>query len=436
MKVVDPYSGESAQVEEISDVESLFDSARCQLEAWLVKSVAERVCMLRGALEKFLIQADALARLISEEMGKPLSQAKLEIERSIEEWVYMLDNAERFLAPEVVGSAEVHFAPLGVVAVISPWNFPCLLPLRGIVPALLAGNSVLFKPSELSPRVGMCVANCMHGVAPLVVAIGGKELGAKIVSLPVAAIAFTGSTSVGKAIAREASQTMKRVVLELGGLDAAIVLSDADIQTAAQEIVRSNARNSGQVCNAVKRVLVHESVYEKFLEEALNAAQGLTYGDPLDPSTDIGPLVSEQQRDRVKGFLDDALAKGAKSYSRSVPDQGFFFPQTILTHLAKDSRLLFEEPFGPLLPILPFSAEQEAVQVANNTRFGLTASVWTRDASAMKRIAGKLDVGMVRHNSHTAMSSGIPWGGCKESGIGRMKTKEGLREFTNVKVIA
>jgi acyl-CoA reductase-like NAD-dependent aldehyde dehydrogenase len=276
----------------------------------------------------------------------------------------------------------------------------------------------------------------MRGVAPLVVAIGGKELGAKIVSLPVEAIAFTGSTSVGKAIAREASQTMKRLVLELGGLDAAIVLSDADIPTAAREIVGSNARNSGQVCNAVKRVLVHGSVYEKFLKEALKASQGLRYGDPLDPSTDIGPIVSQQQRDRVKGFLDDALAKGAKSYSRAVPEQGFFFPQTILTHLAEDSRLLFEEPFGPLLPIVAFSTEAEAVQVANNTRFGLTASVWTRDTSAMKRIAAQLDVGMVRHNSHTAMSSGIPWGGSKESGIGRMKTKEGLREFTNVKVIA
>jgi acyl-CoA reductase-like NAD-dependent aldehyde dehydrogenase len=303
------------------------------------------------------------------------------------------------------------------------------------VPALLAGNAVVFKPSELSPLIGMRIAGIMGEDVPLVVAVGGKELGAQIVEMPVAAVAFTGSTAVGKAIAREASNSMKRVLLELGGLDAAIVLSDADVPFAANEIVRANARNSGQVCNAVKRVLVHESIYEGFVEKAIETARSLIYGDPLDPRTEVGPLVSHSQRERVRGFLEDAISKGAKPHSVSAPARGFFFPQTILTHVPKEAKLLQEEPFGPLLPILSFSSEEEAIQMANDTRFGLTASVWSGDSIKAKRIAHLLDVGMVRHNSHAAMHSGIPWGGCKESGIGRMKTKEGLREFTNVKVV-
>jgi acyl-CoA reductase-like NAD-dependent aldehyde dehydrogenase len=434
MKVVNPYTEETLEIEETRSVESLFPRAQERFGQWRQRAVTERVAVLRNSLS-VLSKDTEVATLISQEMGKPITFAKVEVERAMEEWSYMLDNAERFLEPEKVDGVEVHFAPLGVVAVISPWNFPLLLPLRGVVPALLAGNAVVFKPSELSPLIGMRIAGIMGEDVPLVVAVGGKELGAQIVEMPVAAVAFTGSTAVGKAIAREASNSMKRVLLELGGLDAAIVLSDADVPFAANEIVRANARNSGQVCNAVKRVLVHESIYEGFVEKAIETARSLIYGDPLDPRTEVGPLVSHSQRERVRGFLEDAISKGAKPHSVSAPARGFFFPQTILTHVPKEAKLLQEEPFGPLLPILSFSSEEEAIQMANDTRFGLTASVWSGDSIKAKRIAHLLDVGMVRHNSHAAMHSGIPWGGCKESGIGRMKTKEGLREFTNVKVV-
>jgi phenylacetaldehyde dehydrogenase len=348
----------------------------------------------------------------------------------------MLTHAEEFLQPEVVDGAEIHFSALGVIAVISPWNFPVLLPLRGIIPALLAGNTVICKPSELSPRTAMAFVRAFEGVAPLYLAIGGKEMGAELVRLPVRAIAFTGSTVVGKSIAKEASNSLKRVVLELGGLDAAIVLADADIEVAAREIVRNNARNTGQVCNAIKRVLVHTGIYQQFLATAAEVIEQIVYGDPLDEKTEVGPLVSEVQYERVRSFLDDAISKGAKSISRTIEHQGFLFPQVLLTDVPSSARLLHEEPFGPLLPVIPFSTEAEAITVANETSFGLSASVWTRDSQAARRIAAQLDVGLVRHNTHAAMKSGIPWGGAKESGAGRMKTKEGLREFTNVKVIA
>jgi acyl-CoA reductase-like NAD-dependent aldehyde dehydrogenase len=213
------------------------------------------------------------------------------------------------------------------------------------------------------------------------------------------------------------------------------VLADADVSHAAAGIVKANVSNTGQVCNAAKRALVHESVYEQFCNESIQAAQKLVYGDPLHEKTDIGPLVSQAQYERVQSFLADALAQGARAFKVDVPKQGFLFPQTILTKVPPTARLLHEEPFGPLLPVLPFSTEREAIMMANDTPFGLTASVWTSDASAFKRIAGQLEVGLVRHNTHAAMQSGIPWGGAKESGLGRMKTKEGLREFTNVKAV-
>jgi acyl-CoA reductase-like NAD-dependent aldehyde dehydrogenase len=436
MHVTNPYTEIVEDIPETTDGVALYHQASSRVASWRERTVGERTQLLRKAFDQLLAQQEEFTRQIVDEVGKPRKHARFEVTRTCDEWRYMLDNAEEFLRPEKLPSAEVHFAPLGIVAVISPWNFPAMLPLRGIIPALVAGNAVIFKPSELSPRTGIMIADLFPPEVPLVLGVGGKELGAAIVTTPIAAIAFTGSTAVGKAIAKEASHSMKRLLLELGGLDAAIVRADADIPHAAAEIVRNNARNSGQVCNAIKRVLVHESVYELFVSHARQVAKSLIYGDPNDELTDVGPLVSKTQLDRVSTFLHDAVGKGAHAISMSAPSNGFFFPQTLLTNVPQSARLLHEEPFGPLLPIVPFKTDDEAIARANDTRFGLTASVWTGDREAFVRIAKELDVGMVRQNTHAAMDSGIPWGGCKESGLGRMKTKEGLREFTNIKVIA
>jgi acyl-CoA reductase-like NAD-dependent aldehyde dehydrogenase len=403
---------------------------------WRLKTVRERVAALKLASQAFTLRAEEFAELISKEVGKPIFQSRFEVSRATEEWEYMLKNAEKFLEPEQLEGAQVCFDPLGVVAVISPWNFPVMLPLRGIIPALLAGNSVIFKPSELSLGVGVALAGIFSSDVPLFVAPGGKELGAEVVAAPVAAVAFTGSSAVGKSIAREASHSLKRMILELGGLDAAIVLQDADVEMAAYEIVRNNARNSGQVCNAVKRVLVHESVHDRFLSAAIEAAKQLIYGDPLSEATEVGPLVSEAQHERVKSFFDDAVSKGSKYFQVPAPIQSAFFGQAILWDVPDTALLLKDEPFGPLLPVVKFSSEEQAINIANDTRFGLSASIWTSDLDVFKRLASQLDVGLVRRNIHAAMQPGIPWGGCKESGVGRMKTKEGLREFTNIKVIA
>lgn len=436
MKVVNPYTLVEREVAEGPAVGELFARALERYHGWRARSVADRVSLLAPGLTRLTAQKQELAVLIAEEMGKPVKHALLELERCEEEWAYMLSHAEEFLAPERVAGAEIHFAPLGVVAVISPWNFPMLLPLRGVIPALLAGNSVVLKPSELSPRVGLAIGELFEAEIPLEVAVGGKDIGARLVSLPVRAIAFTGSTTVGKSIASHAAQSLKRVILELGGLDAAIVCDDADVEHAAFEIVKANARNTGQVCNAVKRVLVHADVYDEFVRIARTAAQTLVYGDPRDEKTDVGPLVSETQCERVKEFLQDAQSRGAEIFSVAVPAQGYLFPQTILTNVPADARLLHEEPFGPLLPIVAFKTDEEAIRIANGTPYGLTGSVWSKDAARARTIAMQLEVGLARHNTHAAMHSGIPWGGCKESGVGRMKTKEGLREFSDVRVVA
>ena len=435
MKVINPYTEEVINIPEVGDASALYSRARSLQPTWQQRPIRDRVHLLSLGLSELLSRGEKFAHLIAEEMGKPITHARAEVSRTAQEWRYMLDNGEEFLSPEKLPGAEVHYSPLGVVAVISPWNFPVMLPLRGIIPALVAGNAVLFKPSELSPRTGMLIKTLFPTDVPLILGVGGKELGAAIVETPVAAIAFTGSTAVGKAIAREASNTLKRVQLELGGLDAAIVRADADIAHAASEIVKNNARNSGQVCNAIKRVFVHTSIFEPFVAQAVTVAQGLRYGDPRDEGTDVGPLVSRSQHERVASFLRDACEQGAHATSVAFPSSGFFFPQTILTSVPDSARLLYDEPFGPLLPILPFSTDEEAIVRANDTRYGLTASVWTRDHAAFTRIAEQLEVGMVRLNTHAAMDSGVPWGGCKESGMGRMKTREGLREFTNVKVV-
>jgi acyl-CoA reductase-like NAD-dependent aldehyde dehydrogenase len=435
MKVQNPYTLETTEIAETTDAHELFCRAQDAYGSWSRLTVRERVAALRTGLERLELKRESLVTRMATEMGKPVSHGRLEFDRAVEEWSYTLEHAEQFLEPEKVDRAEIHFDPLGVVAVISPWNFPLLLPLRGIIPALVAGNAVICKPSELSPQVVLLLAEVFSPQIPFFVATGGKELGARIVALPVRVVAFTGSTEVGKTIAKEAAATLKRVILELGGLDAAIVLADADVAKAAQEIVKANARNTGQVCNAVKRAFVHTSIYERFYEEALAASERLVYGDPLDDTTDIGPLVSETQYRRVEVFLNDAVTKGAKASQVQIPQKGWLFAQTLLREVSPTARLLQEEPFGPLLPILPFATEDEVVLRANDTRFGLTASVWTADPQAFKRIARQLEVGLVRHNTHAAMQSGIPWGGAKESGVGRMKTREGLREFTNTKVL-
>ncbi len=442
MKVSNPYTEETFELPETdaSTLQELYRTAGEHFGVWSNASVEKRVKLCEPVLREIQTEREALARAISREMGKPIRQSRNELERCVDEFQFSLENAASWLSDEPAPQGYVRYEPLGIVAVISPWNFPLLLPLRGIVPALLAGNTVLFKPSELSSQCGRRLVEIFErhiSPSPLLAAYGGKELGAQIVQLPVTAIAFTGSTAVGTWIAGQAAGTLKRLILELGGLDPAIVLDDADIAQTAAEVVRFNVGNSGQVCNAVKRVYVPRAKHEGFLHASCEAAAGLVLGDPLEEKTDLGPLVSSAQLERVQGFVNDALERGGKIHTggKRANRKGFFFEPTIVTDLPADARLLREEAFGPILPIIAYDNVEEAITLANATSFGLTASIWTNDRTRMESIAAKLEVGTVSMNTHRGGPPGSPWGGTKMSGIGRAKNREGMREFTNTKFV-
>lgn len=448
MKTINPFTEETIEVPETESgaLQQIFTDAQLAQKAWTRLSVKNRLKQLQKVFDRLQRESEQFARLISEEVGKPIRFSRIELARTIEEFSYTLQHAAQWLADEKVPEESpqgiVRYDPLGVVAVISPWNFPILIPLRSIVPALAAGNSVVFKPSELSPRTALSVSKLFSDEISevpgiLSVIVGGKEVGAAVVELPVALISFTGSIATGKSIARSAADFLKRVVLELGGLDAAIVLEDVNVAKTAEEIVRTNAANSGQVCSTIKRVYVDKKIFEPFVNAAVEIAKKLSYGDPLDEQTDIGPLVSRGQLERVRSFFDDATKQGSRIVSArtDLPEKGYFFSQQILTDIPRGTRVLHDEPFGPLLPIIPFSSTDEAIQLANDTRYGLNASVWTNDRTRAAEIAAQLEVGSVGLNSHRVAPPGVPFGGCKQSGIGRTKTREGLREFTNVKFV-
>jgi succinate-semialdehyde dehydrogenase / glutarate-semialdehyde dehydrogenase len=266
--------------------------------------------------------------------------------------------------------------------------------------------------------------------------VGGKAHGRAVVEAGVAMIAFVGSTEAGKDIMKTCAAGLKRVSLELGGLDSAIVLKDADIQSAARQIVRSNCANRGQVCASIRRVYVELPVYSQFLQIAVAESQKIRVGNPLD-DVDMGPLAGAFQLQKVEAAVADAVQKGAHVLTggKRLEGKGFFYPSTIVAGVTNDMMLVNSEPFGPVLPIMPVDDWAEAVQWTNSTRYGLTGSIWTKDTNLARIIASQLDVGVVGFNSHGVPPLGAPWGGTKESGIGRIRSKEGLQEFCNVKFV-
>ncbi len=445
MKITNPFTEVTSELAETPETElaGIFALAKERARQWAALGVAGRVAALKVVSDQIEKRGEELARSISTEMGKPIKLSRGEVKRTLEEFRYSLEHAVEWLGNEAAPHGYVRFDPLGVFAVISPWNYPLMLPLRGIVPALISGNTVIFKPSELSPYTAKLLMEIFEGAlspCPILAVYGDKALGAAVVDLPVAGVAFTGSTVVGQRIAEASAKTLKRLVLELGGLDAAIVFADADVETAAKSIVGFNTGNSGQVCNGVKRAIVAKSVCEKFALAAVEAAKALALGDPLSEQTALGPLVSLTQLERVTSFVEDARSKGARILTggkRPVNQlsKGFFFEPTVLIDVPETALMLQEEPFGPVLPIIPFNTEEEALTLANSTSYGLTASVWTNDTLRAERLAGLLDVGSVSINSHLPGGPGAPWGGTKLSGVGRAKTREGMREFTNTKFV-
>lgn len=441
MRVVNPATEEAEEIQEtpIEHIPDMVKKAQIAQKNWGQMPLQERVSLVKAIVQQLQEKKDQFAAVITQDMGKPRVSAEREIDTTVWHAMATCDKATEWLAPEPLENGETVFDPLGVVAVISPWNFPVFVPELQVIPALLTGNAVVFKPSEYSLRSGKLFGELFENALPqhvLQTVIGGKEHGKALVKTDVEMVAFTGSSRAGKDIMRNSADRLHTIQLELGGLGAAIVLEDVDVQNVARLLVQRNCGNSGQICDTVKRVYVQQSIADAFIQAAVEESKKITVGNPLENNY-MGPLVADFQLEKVESIIADAKEKGATIHTggERIGEKGYYYPSTIVTNTTDDMRILTEEPFGPLLPIVPIDSWEDAVKKANGTRYGLIGSVWTKDVEKGKRIARQLEVGVAGVNAHGPGPFGSPFGGAKESGIGRGNSKEGLREFTNVKYV-
>ena len=419
-------------------------AARRAFEKWRAVPVEGRRTILRGFAEAIRAQARELAQLLTREQGKPLAASIREIEATAGriEGLLSFELIPETLRSDERGTVVLDYQPLGVVGAIAPWNSPVLLGVQIAAQALVTGNSVILKPSPFTPLATLKLGEIASRVLPrglFNTLSGGNDLGQWMTNhAGIDKIGFVGSIATGKKVmASAAASNLKRVSLELGGNDAAIVLADADIDAVAPNIFWSAFLNSGQRCMAIKRVLVHESLADRLGSALARLANQAKVGDGFEPEVELGPVQNRPQFERVLGLIEDALRRGGRALAggAALDRPGYFIAPTIITDIAEGTPLVDEEQFGPVLPLLTFKEIEEAVNRANSTRFGLGASVWSGDPQRAADIARQLDAGTVRINSHGGSEPGIPFGGFKESGIGRGLGLMGLKSYTEPRVL-
>jgi betaine-aldehyde dehydrogenase len=426
----------------IEEVDEAVGRARAALGAWRALAPGIRAAQLRALADKVEEHLDKLALLEARNAGKPLGSARGEMGMVVDTFRYYAGAPERPMGdtiPVAGGQAFTVREPLGVVGLIVPWNFPLTIAAWKLGPALAAGNTVVLKPADVTPLTALRFEQLVleAGIAPGVVNVAaghGRVAGARLVEHPdVAKIAFTGSTEVGRAIAATAAATLKRVTLELGGKSANIVFADADLEKAAAAAPWAVFDNAGQDCCARSRLLVEASVMDQFLSLMQPHVEGFKVGDPLDPESDMGPLISAEQRDRVASFVGpDADV----AYQGSAPaGPGFWFPPTVLAPADPNSRAVREEIFGPVVAVIPFRDEDDAVRIANDTMYGLSGSIWTRDGARALRVARAVETGVISINSNSSVRVSTPFGGFKQSGYGRELGPHATDAYTETKTI-
>lgn len=447
---LDPATGEpvgSVPVTPPAQVAAVVARAREALPAWRDLGAAGRADLLAQAGPVFLERASELGELLSREQGKPVKEATGEVKSCGWGLREELDEIIEALAPEELVDKRtrtvVHRDPFGVCAAITPWNFPISMCAWMVIPALMAGNTVVLKPSEETPLIAQAYADVLNAFLPegvLQVVHGADAVGKALVAADVDLIAFTGSREAGSHILGEASRDLKRVVLELGGKDALVVLDDADVAAAARFAARNSFRNCGQVCVSTERIYVHESVAPAFEQALTEQARTFTVGRGLDEGTKVGPMINARQRDHVLGQVKDAVARGARpllgAEQTEAPPAGSFLHPIVLADVGPELDIMTRETFGPVACIDTFATDDEAVAQANRGIYGLGAVVFGGDLDRASAVARRLDAGMIGVNRGVGGAGGAPWVGAKQSGYGFHSGKEGHRQFAQVRIVS
>ncbi|MEJ2760106.1 MAG: aldehyde dehydrogenase family protein [Gammaproteobacteria bacterium] len=419
-------------------------AAREAFKSWSETRYAERAALLGRMAEALEENQDWMGELLTREQGKPVGQARAEIGRGKGQLTGLssIEIPVQTLVDDDDKHIELHYRPLGVVGIITPWNAPINLALGPIASALYTGNTIVLKPSPYTPLTTLKMGELMGKIFPpgvVNVLAGGDELGQLMTEHPdINKISFTGSVETGKKVMASCASTIKRLTLELGGNDPAIVLDDVDPKEVARKLFFAGTVNSGQVCMAVKRVYAHEKIFAALCEALAEEARNARLGDGMDPETQLGPLQNRMQYDKVKDFLEDTRKSGARILAGGeVPEgDGYFIPPTIVTDIAEDARLVREEQFGPVIPVLKFSDIDDAIARANDTDYGLCGSVWTKDLNKGAELAARLEVGTAWVNQHRATHPLVPFGGAKQSGLGRQYSILGLLGYMEPLVIS
>lgn len=426
-----------------NDLNAAVKAAKEAFPEWAAKRIEERSEFLSKLADAISVNREELGTLLTLEMGRPRAAAISEIDGAC---YWLREVAKQRLKREVLEETENHrveryHTPLGVVGAIVPWNFPFALSIWKIAPALLTGNTIVAKPSPYTPLTALKIGEIASELLPpgvLNVVSGGDDLGRWLTEHPdVNKISFTGSSATGKKVMQSAARNLKRVTLELGGNDAAIVLPDADPKKVAKSLFWAAFRNSAQICVATKRMYVHEDIYDEVLAELVAYAEQVKVGDGMDPTTDMGPVQNKMQYEKVIGLIEDTKKIGARIVTGGhIEDKpGYFIPVTIVDNPPEDSRVVVEEAFGPVLPVLKYRDYEDVIARVNNTNYGLGGSVWGEDLELATAIADRLETGTVWINEVGVISPHYPFGGHKESGLGIEHSLDGLAEYTNSKTI-
>ncbi|CAM1657812.1 Aldehyde dehydrogenase domain [Bartonella choladocola] len=429
-----------------SEVDKVIEASNAALEQWRVKTASERSKILRKWFDLMIANADDLAMIMTSEQGKPLKEARGEIiyAASFVEW--FAEEAKRTYgdtipSPQAKQRITVIKQPVGVTAAITPWNFPAAMITRKAAPALAAGCTMIVRPASLTPLTALALgelANRAGIPAGVLQIITGKSstIGKVLTdSNVVRKLSFTGSTEVGRTLMAECAPTIKRISLELGGNAPFIVFDDADLDEAVKGAIASKYRNAGQTCVCANRLLVQEGIYDAFTKKLEQAVKALKIGDGRKSDTDIGPMIEESALDKVEAHIADAVKKGGKLVCGGKRLGGLFIEPAIVTGVTQDMRFAHEETFGPVAPLFKFKTEDEAINMANDTIFGLAAYFYTRDFSRAVRVSEALEYGMVGHNTGLISNEVAPFGGVKQSGLGREGSKYGIEEYLEVKYI-